>query len=369
VHRYDAGEGTGGYVAQLLSRLARIHRMTLYTARVVAPVPENVTVVRVPALMWRAYTAILSFPLGVKAVRRPHDLFHANGWVTGSADVVTAHIVMAAWREAARAARVATPLGERTLGGFVEAREAALFRAARQVIAPSAKVADELARYYGRRDGVTVVPHGFPEAAGAGVAAEAGARPPVHAPAASPAPAARQVLGLPTDATIALFVGDLRKGFDTALAAVRQTPGVWLAVVSHSAVGPMRERARRAGVLDRVQWIGELPSADIAYEAADVLLHPTIYDSFGLVVAEAMAHGVPPVVTRAAGVAELIRHGESGWIVEGDPQAGTAAALAALAGDPALRARLAVGARAVAAQRTWDDVARETLVVYEDARR
>jgi glycosyltransferase involved in cell wall biosynthesis len=360
VHRYDAGEGTGGYVAQLLPRLARIHRMTLYTARVVTPVPDGVTVVRVPALMWRAYTAILSFPTGLRAVRRSHDLFHANGWVTGSADVVTAHIVMAAWREAARAAHVATPLGERTLGGFVEAREAALFRGARQVIAPSDKVAQELARHYGRRDGVTVVPHGFPRVAG-----EAGGR-----AAGRPASAARsrQALALPPDGTIALFVGDLRKGFDTALAAVRQTPGVWLAVVSHSATGAMRERARQAGVLDRVQWIGELPSADLAYEAADVLLHPTIYDSFGLVVAEAMAHGVPPVVTRAAGVAELIRHGESGWIVEGDPQTGTAAALAALAGDPALRERLAAGARRVAAERDWDDVARDTLMVYEDAR-
>ena len=349
VHRYDAGEGTGGYVVQLLQRLARIHRMTLYAARVSAPVPAGVTLVRVPAVMWRAYPAMLSFPAALRAVRRRHDLFHANGWVTGSADVVTAHIIMAAWREAARAAQVVTPPGERVLGGFVAAREAALLRRARRVIAPSEKVAREIARYYRRPDGVTVVHHGFPVA---GVAADA-----------------RRTLELPADAVVALFVGDARKGFDVALEAVRWTPGVRLAVVSHSHTGPMRARAQAAGVLDRVHWIGELPSAQIAYEAADVLLHPTIYDSFGLVVAEAMAHGVPPVVTRAAGVSELIRHGESGWVVEGDRQAGTTAALQALAGDPALRERLAAGARAVAARRSWDDVARETLVVYEEAAR
>ena len=102
--------------------------------------------------------------------------------------------------------------------------------------------------------------------------------------------------------------------------------------------------------------------------AADVLADAEIDDALGLVVAGAVAHGVPPVVTRAAGVTELIRHGASGWIVEGDPRDGTAAALQALAQDRALRERLGVGARAVAAARTWDDVARETLVVYAEAR-
>ena len=355
-HRYDASEGTGGYVVELLRRLARIHRMTLYAARVNGPVPDGVRVVRVPAIMWRAYSAILSFPPALTAVRRRHDLFHANGWVTGSADVVTAHIIMAAWRDAARAAHVTPPPGERLLGGLVQAREAALFRRARRVIAPSGKVAGEIAQYYGKSDGVTVVHHGFPDSA-------------VNDPTpGSTRESAGRRLRLPPDATIALFVGDLRKGFDVALEAVRRTPGVRLAVVSRSRAGPLRERAATAGVLDRVHWMGELPSAGIAYEAADVLLHPTIYDSFGLVVAEAMAHGVPPVVTRAAGVAELIRHGVSGWIVEGDPRDGTAAALQALAGDRALRERLGAAARAVAAARTWDDVARETLVVYSEAR-
>ena len=372
VHRYDAGEGTGGYVVQLLQRLARIHRMTLYAARVAAPVPAGVTLVRVPAVMWRAYPAMLSFPAALRAVRRRHDLFHANGWVTGSADVVTAHIIMAAWREAARAAHIVTPPGERLLGGLVQEREAALFRQARRVIAPSEKVAGEIARYYGRSVGVTVVRHGFAAAGRRGQERAEGTEGPEGPPPRlrPPGPAAaREALGLPPDATIALFVGDVRKGFDVALEAVRRTPGVRLAVVSHSHTGPMRARAQAAGVLDRVHWIGELPSAQIAYEAADVLLHPTIYDSFGLVVAEAMAHGVPPVVTRAAGVSELIRHGESGWVVEGDRQAGTTAALQALAGDAALRQRLAAGARAVAARRSWDDVARETLVVYEEAAR
>jgi glycosyltransferase involved in cell wall biosynthesis len=350
VHRYSSREGTGGYVVELLPRIAREHRVTLYTAQVRAPVPEGVEVVPVPAVMLRAYTAILSFPWALRLVRRRHDLLHAQGWVAPAAEVVTAHIVMAAWRDAARRAHVPTPLGERTLGPLVQAREASLLRRARRVIAPSAKAREEIARWYGRASGVTVVHHGFPAAS-----------------AASPTSTARRALGLPPDGIIALFVGDLRKGFDVALEAVRQVPGVRLAVATHTSRGPILERAARAGVPERVHWLGALERPAPAYAAADFLLHPTIYDSFGLVVAEAMASGLPAVVTRSAGVCELIAHGESGWIVDGEPLAGTLAAVRALSGDPALRQRLGAGARAVAVRRTWDQVAEETLAVYQEA--
>jgi UDP-glucose:(heptosyl)LPS alpha-1,3-glucosyltransferase len=177
----------------------------------------------------------------------------------------------------------------------------------------------------------------------------------------------RRQLGLPPDGIIALFVGDLRKGFDVALEAVRQVPGVRLAVATHTSRGPILDRAARAGVAERVHWLGALERPAPAYAAADFLLHPTIYDSFGLVVAEAMAGGLPAVVTRSAGVCELIAHGESGWIVDGEPLAGTRAAVQALSQDAALRQRLGDGARAVAARRTWDRVAEETLAVYQEA--
>jgi UDP-glucose:(heptosyl)LPS alpha-1,3-glucosyltransferase len=269
--------------------------------------------------------------------------------------VVTAHIVLAAWREAARAARVPTPLGERTLGAWVQAREAALIRRARRVIAPSAKVQAEIARCYGRTAGVSVVHHGFSVAA-----AER---------RSSHRDAARQALGLPAEATIALFVGDLRKGYAAAAEAVAQNPEVHLAVVSRSRRPPDGEIEVQRLLGARLHWLGALEDVGPAYAAADLLLHPTIYDAFGLVVAEAMAHGVPPVVTAAAGIAELIRHRESGWIVEGDARAGTAAAVSALARDRALRERLGAGAQAVATSRSWDRVAQETLAIYEEAAR
>lgn len=353
VHNYDLSEGTGGYVAELLPRIADVHRVTLYAARVRAPVPSGVQVITVPAVMLRAYSAILSFPAAFRAVRRQHDLVHIQGWIAGSADVVTAHIVMAAWRRAAREAGVRPPPGERVFGRLVQGMEARLFRSgARHVIAPSRKVRDEIARHYGRAHEVTVVPHGFPTVTAALDRADA-----------------RHRYRLPADAVVALFVGDVRKGLDVAVEVVGRTPGVHLAVVSRSAPDDVLEFARASGVGDRLHWLGVLTDPTPAYAAADVLLHPTIYDSFGLVVAEAMAHGVPPIVTHAAGISELIEHDRSGWIVRGDRVAGTATALRVVADDAERRRRMARAARERAAGRTWDAVAEDTMKVYETVRR
>jgi UDP-glucose:(heptosyl)LPS alpha-1,3-glucosyltransferase len=348
VHHYDLSEGTGGYTVELISRIARHHEVTLYAASVRAPVPEGVHVVHVPALQGRTYATILSFPAAFSAVRRSHDLVHAQGWVTGRAHVVTAHIVLRAWRRAARRAGIRSPAGERLFGGFVERREARLYRAVREVIAPSAKIKEELARDYGRQRRVTVVRHGFP------------------APSSAPArDLARRAIGVPMDAFVALYIGDPRKGLVTALRALRNVDRAHLLVVSRSAPDQFADATQQLGVGQRVHWVGPMPDPTVAYAAADVLVHPTIYDSFGLVVAEAMAESVPPIVTRWAGISELIEHGESGWIVqEDDVVAGVAAALEKLSHDPELRQRLASGARDRSRRRTWDEVARETLAVY-----
>ena len=353
-HYYDRREGTGGYVAELLPRVARRHDVTLYAADVRAPLPENVRLVRVPASRRTAYTTILSFPAAFASVRERHDVVHAQGWVTGRADVVTAHIVLAAWRRAARAAGVPTPPGERVFGRFVQGREARLIgRRARAILAPSAKVRDEIAECYGRREGVSVVPHGF-------------SLPPGPLPSRADA---RGRLGLDASAFVALYIGDPRKGLAPALDALVATPSAQLLVVSRAAPGPSRATAERLGVSARLHWpAGPTPVLD-AYAAADVLVHATIYDAFGLTVAEAMAAGLPVIVTREAGIAELITHERDGWIVDRPDGETVARALEALAADPARRHAMGAAARARAARRDWDRVADETMAVYEAVRR
>lgn len=349
VHNYDSGEGTGGYTTELVPRISREHDVTLYAARVRSPVPLGVRLVRVPAIMVTAYTAILSFPAALATVRRHHDVLHAQGWVTTSADVATVHSVLAAWRELARKHGVSSRLGERLFGGFVTQREAALYRGhTRAVIAPSRRAREDLDRHYARREGVYLIPHGFRRRA-AGV--DGGA--------------ARRAFGVPADRVVALWMGDARKGLETAIDAIAGAPGAHLLVATHSAPARFLARASSAGCRDRVHWAAYQTKPWNAFAAADVFLYPTIYDTFGLVVAEAMDAGLVPIVTRTAGVAELLEHGTSAWLLhEPSPEAATAA-LRALVADPELRARLSAGARVVASRRPWDNVARETLAVYE----
>ncbi|MBC7788770.1 MAG: glycosyltransferase [Anaerolineae bacterium] len=97
-----------------------------------------------------------------------------------------------------------------------------------------------------------------------------------------------------------------------------------------------------------------------------MLLHPTIYDTFAMVVAEAMAYGVPVIVSREAGIAELITHRDSGWLLSTD-SSDTANALMTLQKDTALAEQLGGRGRMVAATRSWDDVALATVGAYHDA--
>jgi UDP-glucose:(heptosyl)LPS alpha-1,3-glucosyltransferase len=352
VHDYDTREGHGRYAVELVRRLAPEHRVTVYATAATEPLPEGVNFRVVPAPRRPAHATMLTFPAALAAVRTRHDVLHVQGWSAPSADVATAHIVLAAWRNAVRSARVTPGLGERLLGGLVESREAAFYRErTAAVIAPSDRVREDLARHYGRKDGVTVVPHGFPP------------------PAAVDHEEARRRFDLPQEGVVALYAGDARKGLDIALRAVAAVERVRLLVVSRSDLAPHQAEARAQGIAERVWWVRGLPELTPAYAAADVLLHPTIYDAFGLVVAEAMAHGVVPIVSDQAGVAELVTDRVSGWVVRPRRPEESAAALRALATDADLRAALAAQARRVAQSRSWDDVARETLAVYDEVRR
>lgn len=349
VHNYDRSEGTGGYAVELAERFAAAHEVTIYARHVHAPVPPGTHVVRVPAMTGSAYATILTFPRGLSRVMRSHDVVHAQGWVAHAADVVTAHIVMQAWREAARRGGITPPWGERLFGSWVQKQERRLMaERARAVIAPSEQAREDIARCYGLDRNVFVVPHAFPA--------------PRHL---RPRAEALTQLGIPEDAFFALYVGDARKGLRRAMRAVAKTSDHRLLVVSHSPPAPYLSEGRGLGLTKRLHWLGPLHNLDTAYAAADVLLHPTVYDTFGLVVAEAMAFGTPVVVSRNAGVAELIDDGRSGILVDADSPEEISAHLDQLAHDDQRLAAIAAAAQKVAGGRGWDVVAEETLAVYE----
>ncbi len=123
----------------------------------------------------------------------------------------------------------------------------------------------------------------------------------------------------------------------------------------------LAQLAGEMGVSDHVRVTGPVSEQDLhrAYAASDIFALPSDYESFGFVFLEAMAHGVPVVGVNTGGVPEVIKHGETGFILDrADDEAGLADALVALATDDATSAWMSESARQWAATRfSWAESA------------
>ena len=122
--------------------------------------------------------------------------------------------------------------------------------------------------------------------------------------------------------------------------------------------GPEEERLR-ARLGDAATFLGWLEGDALAtaYASADLFLFCSQTDTFGQVVLEAQASGLPVVAVGAGGPAELIADGRSGLLCPPRAEA-LAGAVAGLAGSRAMRERLARGGLAAVRERTWDARAR-----------
>jgi glycosyltransferase involved in cell wall biosynthesis len=126
----------------------------------------------------------------------------------------------------------------------------------------------------------------------------------------------------------------------------------------------------RLELKDRVFFLGAMPSVQPAYQAADCLAHPTLEDTFAMVVLEAMAFGLPVVVSSAqyCGVSGLLQNGENALLLE-SPQDYDALAvlLKRVLLESDLRNKLSHGALALAAQHLWSEQALKLDAIYQAA--
>jgi glycosyltransferase involved in cell wall biosynthesis len=231
------------------------------------------------------------------------------------------------------------------------------------VVVPTEAVAAELVRYLPPRPGQLHV-------IGEGVADAVRSLPPDAA-------ARGRRLGLPDGGyLLTLATLEPRKGLDVALAALArpEAPGVPLLVAGRPGWGgvDLAAQAARLGLpADRVRLLGHLGDADLAVvlARASALLMPSRSEGFGLPVVEALAHGVPAVVTDVPALVEVAGGPGSAAVlvvpVEDAPAlARAAAALVAEAADPVRRARREQACRAAVQHRTWGSVARTCWQLY-----
>lgn len=158
----------------------------------------------------------------------------------------------------------------------------------------------------------------------------------------------REMYHLPEPARVAVFAGHdfRRKGLAWAIRATAASSGWHLIVVGMGKARRYMELAAELGIGPRVKFIGPTREISRVYSAADALLIPTFYDSFGLVALEAMVHGLQVVSTRFLGAGNLVEELGMGVIVD-SPRRVDEMARALDAIEPAWERRMKLAAAAV----------------------
>ncbi|MGA8710094.1 MAG: glycosyltransferase family 4 protein [Thermoplasmata archaeon] len=178
------------------------------------------------------------------------------------------------------------------------------------------------------------------------------------------------------DGPVILFVGRLeasRKGLEPLVRAMAELPRnlrarLRLVGEDWGGLGPALSLARSLGVADRIDARGAVPRAELLreYASADLFVLPSLFDSFPVVVLEAMAAGVPVVATRVGGVPELLEEGECGLLVPPGNPGALAEALAIGLSESALRERFAREGRRRASQFDWSRIAAQFVNLFEE---
>jgi D-inositol-3-phosphate glycosyltransferase len=186
----------------------------------------------------------------------------------------------------------------------------------------------------------------------------------------------RRGLGFPEE-PIVLFVGRIEplKGIDILVRAVAQVSEdirFCLVVVGGDAnaeleKAELRRLARKLGISQRVAFLDAVDHSllPLYYNAADVCVVPSYYESFGLVALEAMACGTPVVASRVGGLQGTVRDSETGFLVPWRCPEPFAERLELLLENEELRRNLGASARAAAEDYAWPRIAERVQAVYD----
>jgi D-inositol-3-phosphate glycosyltransferase len=202
-----------------------------------------------------------------------------------------------------------------------------------------------------------------------------------------PVDEARQFIGLTPEARMILFVGRIEplKGLDTLIKAVACLRVKDLAEPVHLAViggDPDAAPEEMSAEMFRIQkmcddltvgkmvaFLGKRDQDTLPYyySAAEVVVMPSHYESFGMVALEAMACGTPVIASEVGGLAFLVQDGVTGYHVpDGDDDA-LCGTLNALLGDDSLRGTLGRNAAEYAQNYAWEKIAAQVVGVYNEA--
>ncbi|TDA64583.1 MAG: glycosyltransferase family 1 protein [Chloroflexi bacterium] len=306
-----------------------------------------------------------------------YDLIHSHYWMSGAA----AELLQVKWKApivqmfhtlVMMKNRVARSPGEMEGSYRLEGEQRILKLADRIVAATLAEQAQLEFLYHADSGKVAVIPPGVDTSRFYPI----------------PKDEAKAAIDLPVDAQMILFVGRIEplKGVDTlmqALAYIQSTNNLdccphYLAIiggdpeVSDQSLDQEMTRIKalsaELGLGDIVLFLGKRSQESLPYyySAADVVVVPSHYESFGMVALEAMACGTPVVASQVGGLAFLVQDGVTGFVVpNGEPEL-LGQHLIEIILDPDLRARLGAQGAEIARGYSWEIIAARIMALYND---
>ena len=363
VHRFGCRfGGAEAYVENLASVLAVRHDVTVIAFEYDSPLVLPFIPVRLPRGLPSWLRALLYARTAARLTRHGFDVVHSH--MNGAAGQVhTVHVTPTHHHLRYRDNRLKRVMAKFSLRKQAYlALERARFQPGKRAVAVSGRIARQLDECGLTNSSVDVISPGVW---------------PVTPHAATRA-AVRQKLGWDDGVVVCLMVArnPLRKGLHTVLeAAYYLASHIRFVIVGADAC------AKRAIEDATGKWVSEDPTAKNQFisvaptpdvsawmQAADIFLHPTREDSFGMAPLEAMAHGLPVVISGPAhcGLSHALTHERDAFVLHNPYQADALrAAILRLVGDAELRQRLALNGRRFARSRRWETVAEAYEKVYD----
>ncbi len=301
-----------------------------------------------------------------------YDLIHSHYWMSG----IAARDLKAAWNIPVvhmfhtlglMKQRVARTPGEAEGDYRLEGEKEVLQLADRIVAATPAELAQLQWLYQADTRKVVIIPPGV----------DISRFYPIHPDEA------KEVIGVPPCDKTLLFVGRIEplKGVDTLIQAIclMQDKRVYVCLVviggdvdsdtdsPNDEMERLKAMREQAGLQDLVTFLGKRSQDTLPYyySAAEAVVVPSHYESFGMVALEAMACGTPVVASQVGGLAFLVRDGVTGYTVPVDEPQALADRLTALVQDSALRRKLGEQALQEARQYAWENIAARMIELYQ----
>lgn len=368
IRHYTRIGGAERYCVELTERLAEQHEVHLFCQAIEAEPHPDIIVHNIPKKREKPrYINQLEFSrLTRLATEGQFDIVHSHDMVT-HANVQTLHVpcVLSRYTEISGIKKILrylnTAISPRMLAYLWLEKKQIRSKNQRQIIAVSEFLARNIIRSY--PDIVNNINIAYP---GIQIAHSENTQ-------IAQRNLQREALHIQDNDFVILFVANdyKRKGLLVILEAIKQlnNPQLHLVVAGDDNPEKFSKQVETSGLSKQVHFIGKCNNMHDLYPVADVLVHPTLADTYAMVVPEAMAHAIPVIVSNAryCGFSEQLTAQEALLIDNPKDAQELVKHIERLLTDPSLRQSLAENGKNKALSISWEDTLEQTLVAYHKA--